>query len=154
MIDTTRQQLVDSVRAAIAKQTTRDAVLRAAVELIDAYSDGFNWTGVYMLDGDILRVGPYVGPETPHKEIKLDSGICGAAASQKETVLVNDVGSDPRFLACSPFTRSEIVVPLLDGEKVLGEIDIDSNRPSFFTDADQEMLESIAALIVERLKQL
>jgi L-methionine (R)-S-oxide reductase len=154
MIDDSRRQLVDNVRIAIAQQNSSEAVLRVAVELIDAFSEDFNWTGVYMLDGDILRVGPYVGPETPHKEIKLNSGICGAAVSQKETILVNDVTSDPRFLACSPYTRSEIVVPLKDGEAVIGEIDIDSNRTSNFTSADREMLELIAESVVERLRQL
>jgi L-methionine (R)-S-oxide reductase len=69
-------------------------------------------------------------------------------------VLVDDVTIDPRFLACSILTRSEIVVPLMDGKTVLGEIDIDSNRPGNFSDGDREMLERIAAIIVERLKHV
>lgn len=153
-MDAKRRKLVDDVRAAIAEQTSEEDVLRAAVELIDAFSDGFDWTGVYMLRGSILEVGPYVGPETPHRKIELNSGICGAAASRKQTIVVDDVNADPRFLACSLTTRSEIVVPLMAGETCLGEIDIDSNRPAFFTPEDREMLEEIARLMVKKLKKL
>ncbi|RME30961.1 MAG: GAF domain-containing protein, partial [Candidatus Zixiibacteriota bacterium] len=64
----------------------------------------------------------------------------------------DDVQADPRFLACSLTTRSEIVVPLMDGDKVLGEIDIDSDNPANFTTADRKMLEAVAAVIVERLR--
>jgi L-methionine (R)-S-oxide reductase len=154
MIANSHLQLIENVRIAIAPLTSREEILTTSVELIDAFSEDFNWTGVYMLHGDLLKVGPYVGPDTPHKEIRLNSGICGAAASRKETILVDDVTADPRFLACSISTRSEIVVPLMDGETVLGEIDIDSNRPGNFTAEDREMLERIAGLIVEKLRQI
>ena len=154
MIDNERRQLIDNVRIAVAQEKTRDGILRAAAELIDAYSEDFNWTGFYMLEDGVLKVGPYIGPPTPHTVIELNAGICGAAASQRETIIVDDVRQDPRFLACSIHTRSEIVVPLMDGDKVLGEIDIDSNRPATFTVKDREMLEKVAAVVVERLKQI
>lgn len=154
MIDNVRSQLIDNIRIAVSQKQDRTEILRAAVELIDAFSDDFNWTGAYLLDGDVLRVGPFVGPDTPHKVIKLNSGLCGAAATQKQTILVDDVKSDSRFLACSVNTRSEIVVPLLDQENVLGEIDIDSNKPGNFTADDRVMLEQIAQVIVDRFKQL
>jgi L-methionine (R)-S-oxide reductase len=153
MKENDRQNLIDSVKKAISGVSTRDEVLRKAVELIDGYSSDFNWTGFYMKEGDLLKVGPYVGPETPHTVIELNRGICGSAASQKKTIIVDDVHGDPRFLACSLSTRSEIVVPLMDGDECIGEIDIDSNRPACFTQEDREMLEQIAALIVDRLYQ-
>jgi GAF domain-containing protein len=149
-----RQKLVNEIRTAIARQQTEHDVLKTAVTLVDGFSAGFNWTGVYMMHGDALDVGPYIGPETPHTHIELNSGICGAAASMKRTIIVPDVQADPRFLACSVHTRSEIVVPLLDGDQCIGEIDIDSNQPNFFTDEDREMLEEIAATLVSRLKAL
>lgn len=154
MTDTHRQKLIELIESAIKSRPDREGILKTAVELIDDYSADFNWTGIYMLDGDVLRVGPYVGPPTEHTVIPLDRGICGAAASQKKTVVVDDVRSDPRFLACSIYTRSEIVVPLMDGDVCLGEIDIDSNRPSNFSVKDRAMLEQIAALLVARLKQV
>ena len=153
-MDPERQQLVDNIRIAIASVNDKTAVLRTAAELIDQFSDGYNWTGFYMLHGNHLEVGPYVGPKTEHTKIELNRGICGAAAWAGKTIRVDDVLSDPRFLACSVSTRSEIVVPLTDGGSCLGEIDIDSDLPSFFTTQDQEMLERVAEVVVARLKQL
>lgn len=149
-----RRKLIEEVRRAVARETSEAGVLQVSAELIDGYSDGFNWTGFYMLREGVLEVGPYVGPETPHAKIELNSGICGAAASSKKSIVVDDVSADPRFLACSITTRSEIVVPLMDGERCLGEIDIDSNQPAFFTDDDRLMLEEIAELIVRRLREI
>jgi GAF domain-containing protein len=147
-----RQKLIDDVRQAVADKSTETDILQAAVELIDAFSDNFDWTGFYMLKDGVLKVGPYIGPPTPHTVIELNAGLCGAAASQRESIVVDDVNADPRFLACSVTTRSEIVVPLLDGDTVLGEIDIDSNEPGHFTEQDRIMLEAVAQVVVERLK--
>ncbi len=149
-----RRQLVDNIRIAIAAAQTESEVLQEAATLIDSYSDHYNWTGFYMVRDGALEVGPYVGPTTEHTRIELNKGICGAAASRGETVMVDDVRSDSRFLACSISTRSEIVVPLIDGETVLGEIDIDSDRPAYFSPADREMLEKIANVVVERLSKV
>lgn len=154
MNDTSRQLLIDHVRAEILKGRTRSEVLEIAIILIDNFSDDFNWTGFYLVEGDELQVGPYVGPPTPHTRIQMNQGICGAAASQKKSIIVDDVNADPRFLACSISTRSEIVVPLMDGDRCLGEIDIDSNKIAAFTEGDKKMLEEIAAIIVSRLKQV
>lgn len=153
-MDPLRRELIETVRTAVTVAESEEVLLKNVIELIDNFSDGYNWTGFYMMQGDHLEVGPYIGPETEHVKIELNSGICGAAASEKATVTVDDVRSDPRFIACSISTRSEIVTPLMDGDVVLGEIDIDSNQPAFFTDQDKLMLEEIAALVVERLLQL
>ncbi len=149
-----RRQLVDNIRIAIASHDSETEILQAAAELIDGYSEDFSWTGFYMMREDILEVGPYIGPKTDHLKIELDSGICGAAAYKKESIIVDDVRSDPRFLACSINTRSEIVVPLMDGETCLGEIDIDSDNPHNFSDMDRKMLEQVAEIVVERLKAI
>ena len=154
MMDNIRRQLVDNIRIAVAERASEREILASSVELINAFSEDFNWTGVYVMRDGRLEVGPYIGPETEHTVIELSKGICGAAAQEKRSIIVDDVRSDARFLACSLSTRSEIVVPLMDGEQVLGEIDIDSNRPASFTADDREMLEAIAAEIVARLKQL
>ncbi len=154
MISKQRRQLIDNIRIAVAQENDEAGVLKTAAELIDGFSEGYNWTGFYLMRGNHLEVGPYVGPETPHTRIELGKGICGAAATQSRTIVVDDVTSDPRFLACSLSTRSEIVVPLMDEGKCLGEIDIDSNEPSYFTKEDRAMLESIADIVVARLKQV
>ena len=153
-MDIRRQQLIYAVKIAIASLKAENEILRKTVELIDAFSPDFNWTGIYMMRDGVLEVGPYVGPTTEHTRIELNQGICGAAASQKKSVIVDDVNADPRFLACSLTTRSEIVVPLMDGQTCLGEIDIDSDKPSNFTDDDRRMLEEIAAVVVQHLKRV
>ncbi len=153
-MDDERKQLIDNIRIALSDKESENEILKAAVELIDAYSAGFNWTGVYMKRDDVLEIGPYVGPKTTHTKIELNSGICGAAATEKKSIVVDDVTADSRFLSCTPDTRSEIVVPLMDGDNCLGEIDIDSNQNSFFSNDDRLMLEEIAAMLVTHIKQV
>ncbi len=149
-----RKHLIDTIRTAMAGKNSETEALKIAVQLIDSFCEGYDWTGVYMMKDNILEVGPYVGPETPHKKIELSEGICGAAAREKQSIVVDDVNADDRFLACSITTKSEIVVPLMHGDECLGEIDIDSNTKAYFGDEDRAMLESIAEIIVNRLLEL
>ena len=153
-MDGARRQLIDNIRIAISAKKSEPEILKTTVEIINDFSEGFSWTGVYMIKNGALEVGPYIGPKTPHTRIPLNSGICGAAASQKKSIIVEDATADPRFLACSPQTKSEIVVPLMDGDIVLGEIDIDSNQRGFFSNDDKKMFEEIAATLVNRLKEI
>lgn len=152
-MDDDRLRLIEEVRQTISKLDDQTDILRATVQLIDGFSSDFNWTGFYILNGDILEVGPFVGPDTPHTRIRLNEGICGAAASRGTTVVVDDVGTDSRFLACSVTTQSEIVVPLMKGDQCLGEIDIDSNKPAAFSANDRAMIERIATLVVQQLSE-
>ena len=111
----------------------------------------YTWVGIYLLEGDELVLGPFLGKPSPHTRIPLGRGICGAAAAEKATIIVDDVNADPRYLACSLETKSEIVVPIMKSGEVLGEIDIDSDRLAAFGAADQKMLEAVAALLAERM---
>jgi GAF domain-containing protein len=111
----------------------------------------YTWVGIYLLDGDELVLGPYLGKPSPHTRIPLNRGICGAAASEKATIIVDDVNSDPRYLACSLETKSEIVVPIMRGDTVLGEIDIDSDRPAAFGAEDRALLEEIADALAKKI---
>ena len=90
----------------------------------------------------MLVLGPYVGAPTEHVRIPLSEGICGAAAAQDASIIVDDVQADPRYLACSLETRSEIVVPIRAAGRVVGEIDIDSHTPAAFGPEDRIFLES------------
>ena len=110
----------------------------------------YSWTGFYMLDphdSDTLVLGPFVGDPTPHTRIPVDQGICGAAVATGETVIVDDVNSDPRYLSCSIKTKSEIVVPIYVRGKIIGEIDINSHQAAAFTGEDRWFLEEIASLV-------
>lgn len=111
----------------------------------------YNWVGIYMLEGSELVLKAWDGPEaTQHTRIPIGKGICGLAAREKKTVIVGDVTADSRYLACFPYTKSEIVVPIMKGTNVLGEIDIDSDTLHAFTQKDREFLERVAALLGER----
>jgi putative methionine-R-sulfoxide reductase with GAF domain len=112
----------------------------------------YTWVGFYLLEGDMLTLGPYRGKPSPHTRIPLNQGICGAAASQQRTVIVADVNADPRYLACSIETRSEIVVPILFDGICLGEIDIDSDQPDAFGASDQSLLEAIAERMAPKMR--
>jgi GAF domain-containing protein len=127
--------------------------MEETVRLLAAEMPAYTWVGIYLLDGDELVLGPFVGTPSPHTRIPLGRGICGAAATEKATLVVDDVTADPRYLACSVATKSEIVVPILMRGEVLGEIDVDSDRPAAFEAADRVLLEKVAALLAPRLRK-
>lgn len=99
-----------------------------------------------------MHVGPYIGKTTPHTVIDLDHGICGAAVSQQQTIVVDNVNADPRYLACSLETRSEIVVPLKMHGEIIGELDIDSAVTAAFDPDDKAVLEETTAEIGRHLE--
>jgi len=142
--------LLSRFRDLSAAAPSLDALQKSIVEAIAKELPHYNWTGFYMLDpGDpqTLLLGAFVGEPTPHVRIPVTQGICGAAVASGETVIVDDVHADPRYLSCSIRTKSEIVVPIRAHGRVVGEIDIDSHTPAAFTAADRSFLEE-AALIV------
>jgi len=118
--------------------------LKAIFLLLQKERPHYNWVGFYYVSGNELILGPFVGAPSPHVRIPLDRGICGAAVRERRTVNVPDVGADPRYLACSLETRSEIVVPIEFEGRVVGEIDIDSHQLDAFGPDDHTLLEEIA----------
>ena len=148
---TTTNEILREVEAALAGNDDPTAAMEAVVDILKERVPDYTWVGIYLMDGDELVLGPYRGKPSPHTRIPLGRGICGAAATGKTTIIVDDVNADPRYLACSIETKSEIVVPIMDGNEVLGEIDIDSDRTAAFTAADREVLEQVAAMIVSKL---
>jgi GAF domain-containing protein len=111
----------------------------------------YNWVGFYIADDKKkeLYLGPYVGEPTEHLRIPYGRGICGQAAERKETFVVQDVSKETNYLSCSVKVKSEIVVPVFKGDKVVAEIDIDSHKISPFTKEDQEFLEQVAGIVKE-----
>ena len=125
-----------------------DDVLSRVVRVLQERFDHYSWLGIYLVEGDDLVLGPWQGPEaTEHVRIPVGQGVCGAAAASGQTEIVDDVNADPRYLACFPSTRSEIVVPIAHDGHVVGEIDIDSDRPAAFGEEDRTFLERVAELI-------
>ena len=148
-MDTTT--LLPLIAKAIHDASNKTEALTEAVRLLKTHLPYYSWAGIYLLEGDELVLGPYLGKPSPHTRIPLNRGICGAAASEKATIIVDDVNSDARYLACSLETKSEIVVPIMRGDEVLGEIDIDSDTPAAFTDKDRVLLENVARALAARI---
>ena len=145
-----RAELLEQFRSLAARAASLELLQTDMVEAMAKHLPHFNWTGFYMLDpsdSTMLVLGPFVGAPTPHVRIPVSQGICGAAVEAGETVIVDDVGSDPRYLSCSIETKSEIVVPIYAGGNVVGEIDIDSHAAAAFKDDDRVFLEETARMV-------
>ena len=130
--------------------------MRRMVKLLHDRMLKYNWVGFYMLEPGahppVLVLGAFEGAMTPHVRIPLNEGICGAAASSGRTVVVDDVNKDPRYLACSLETKSEIVVPVFASGKIVGELDIDSHFPAAFTSEHQDLVQHCAMLVGKKLE--
>lgn len=110
----------------------------------------FDWVGIYLLEDDELILGPYRGPVTPHVRIPIDSGVCGRVARTGRASVVVDVSEDEDYLQCNESVKSEIAVPIKGADGILGVLDVDSNEPGAFDEADRSFLEEVA-LIVSKL---
>ncbi len=110
----------------------------------------YNWTGFYLVDpadAGYLIVGPYAGSFTPNTRFPITRGLCGAAASSGQVVVVQDVSTDPRYLEGSSMVKSEIVVPIYVNKKLEAELDIESYFADTFTKSEQEFVEACASIV-------
>ena len=112
----------------------------------------YNWVSIYIVKGNALILGPWKGKQaTEHTKIPVGKGICGSAALSGKTEIIGDVTIDKRYLSCFISTKSEIVVPIKKGKKILGEIDIDSNKKNAFSEKDKVFLENLADMLFEHI---
>jgi len=112
------------------------------------YFDHYSWIGIYIVRDNELVLGPWRGKQaTEHTKIPIGMGVCGSAAKSEKTEIVPDVCKDNRYLACFLTTKSEIVVPIKHNGKIIGEIDIDSDRIDAFDKNDKIFLEKIADML-------
>ena len=153
MTDIDRSDLLTAISSAVAAAPTVDSAMQQVVRLLKDAVPHYTWVGIYVVEGEELVLGPFLGKPSPHTRIPLGKGICGAAVTEKATIVVDDVNADPRYLACSVETKSEIVVPIMRGAQPLGEIDIDSDQPAAFGAADRALLEPVAAMLAERFEE-
>jgi GAF domain-containing protein len=130
--------------------------MQLVVKLLHDRMLKYNWVGFYLLEPGaeppVLVLGAFEGAMTPHTRIPLNQGICGAAASSGQTVVVDDVNKDPRYLACSLETKSEIVVPVFVHGEIVGELDIDSHFPAAFTPEHQALVQYCAQLVGQKME--
>lgn len=124
---------------------TIDERLLKICELLEANIDYYNWVGFYFKNGDKneLKLGPYVGEPTDHTIIPFGKGICGQVAVSNKNFVVPDVSAQDNYIACSITVKAEIVIPIFVNGENIGQIDIDSNTPDPFSEADERFLEFV-----------
>ncbi len=142
------EQLTQQARALVDGESDRIANAANIAALTYHALPEVNWVGFYLYDGTELVVGPFQG-QPACVRIALDRGVCGAAATTRETQRVADVSAFPGHVACDAATRSELVVPLYDGEKLVGVFDLDSPILDRFDADDQAGLEAVARVFLD-----
>jgi putative methionine-R-sulfoxide reductase with GAF domain len=144
-----------SLNYILAEREIRDIISRNdnlllthVVEYLYRNFENYSWVGIYLVKDNYLILGPWRGPHaTEHTRIPIGKGICGSAAASGKTEVISDVKADKRYLSCFVSTKSEIVIPIKKEGKILGEIDIDSDKKNAFTKKDKEFLEKIADML-------
>lgn len=144
------KEVLAKVDASISSASGRSA-REQVVKLLNSSVPSYSWVGIYTVGDSDLALDAWSGPAaTEHTRIPIGKGICGFAAKAGRTEIVSDVSKDPRYLQCFLSTRSEIVVPILNSGKVVGEIDIDSDQLDSFSSVDREFLEVVARKVAGR----
>ncbi|MEZ4826680.1 MAG: GAF domain-containing protein [Bacteroidia bacterium] len=139
------KEILPQIAAVISDETDTIANL-ANIAAILKEAFGFFWVGFYRLKEGELVLGPFQGPLACTR-ISLDRGVCGAAASAKQTIIVPDVEKFPGHIACSSASRSEIVVPLVAEEQTILVLDVDSDQYNDFSETDQYYLGQLMEMV-------
>ena len=143
-------QLLEQAHALLHDERDRIANAANLSALVYHALPDLNWVGFYFFDGTELVVGPFQGLPACVR-IPLDKGVCGAAARTRQTQRVDDVHAFPGHIACDSASRSELVVPLYQGDTLIGVFDLDSPLPARFDADDQQGLEAIAGAFLAAL---
>jgi GAF domain-containing protein len=150
----TPKELLQELQRYASAAPTAKAVMDQIAKRLHENMARYNWVGFYLVDpadAGYLIVGPYAGSFTPNARIPLSRGLCGAAASSGQVVVVQDVSKDPRYLAGSSLVKSEIVVPIYVKKKLVAELDIESYFTDTFGKSDQEFIEGCARVMADYL---
>jgi GAF domain-containing protein len=139
------ERALEAVRGAV-RGRDRAAALAAACAALRELP-GYTGVYLYVLEGETLVLHAHAGRDTEHVRIPIGQGICGLSARRRETVVVDDVAADPRYLACNLETRSEIVAPILRGDRYLAQIDVDSDALAAFGPRDRAFLAEVARVL-------
>lgn len=146
------RDVLAAIDAITADEPDAIANMANAAAILWEYLPGLNWAGFYRTIGDELVLGPFMGKAACIR-IPIGKGVCGAAAATRETQLVEDVHAFPGHIACDAASRSELVVPILEGERVIAVIDLDSPAPARFDAEDAAGIEAIARMLSDRVNR-
>jgi putative methionine-R-sulfoxide reductase with GAF domain len=144
------EELLQGFREFASTCRSADSLMKHMAQHLHENMSRYNWVGFYLVDpkdSSMLMVGPFVGSFTPNDRIPLDTGLCGACASTGQTIVVDDVSKDKRYLEGSTMVKSEIVVPIFVKRKLAGELDIESYFENTFNRAEQEFAEACAEVV-------
>jgi GAF domain-containing protein len=150
------KELLHELQEFAATAITAQSLMERMANRLHEKMTRYNWVGFYLVDpadAGFLLVGPFVGSFTPHGRIPLNTGLCGAAASSGQVVVVQDVSKDPRYLAGSAMVKSEIVVPIYVNKKLAAELDIESYFAATFTKPEQDFVEACSNVLANYLSE-
>ena len=144
-------ELAEQARGLLHDEPDRIANAANFAALVYHALPDINWAGFYFYDGNELVVGPFQG-QPACVRIALGKGVCGTAAATRQTQVVRDVNEFDGHIACDSASRSEVVVPLFDGDRLIGVWDVDSPRLARFDDDDRAGMEALAGIFVDSLR--
>jgi L-methionine (R)-S-oxide reductase len=147
------EDLRSEVEALVDSDAPDEEVLNDVVRRIHDARPLWDWSGIYLLVGETLVLGPRTAP-ADHSRIAIGEGVCGTAVSENRNQVVEDVREVENYLACSIHTRSELVVLIRGSEGIVGEFDIDSDTVGAFGHEDEALLEELGTLISNRVASL
>ncbi|HEY7482620.1 MAG TPA: GAF domain-containing protein [Gemmatimonadales bacterium] len=138
------ERVIASLRGAFAREVGRTELLATAAERIRAAGPPYTSVYLYMLQGPELVLEAFAGRDTEHTRIPVGKGVCGTAVATGQDQNVPDVRAVENYLACNTWTRSELVVLIRRGERILGQIDVDSDQPDPFTVEEEAEVRRVA----------
>ena len=147
------EDLRGEVEALVASEAPDEEVLYEVVRRVHEAHPLWDWSGIYVLVGDTLVLGPATAP-ADHSRIAIGEGVCGTAVAEDANQIVEDVREVENYLACSIHTRSELVVLIRDEDRVVGQFDIDSDTVGAFSSEDERLLDELAGLVAPRVAGL
>lgn len=147
------EQTLADLRDAVPGRSPEEAV-QVAMQTLQDHHPHYQWVGIYVLRGDVLELGPFVGKPTDHVRIPVGRGVCGTAVSERTNQVIQDVRAVENYLACSDTVRSEIVVLLWHEGQIVGQIDSDCDDPGAFSLEDETFLRGVAEILAPLVAQL
>ena len=147
------RDLKAEIEALVASEAPDEEVLYEVVRRVHEAHPLWDWSGIYVLVGDTLVLGPATAP-ADHSRIAIGEGVCGTAVAEDRNQVVEDVREVENYLACSIHTRSELVVLIRDEGRIVGQFDIDSDTVGAFSAEDERLLDELAGLVAPRVAGL